>query len=92
MIQASDEKRNEQSKKLAEAVHHSVLQALKKNGYTPHDRRVRHAATQMLMGIRWPGILIETDYLSGPSAALLNDSAYQKIYAQGICNGIKNCF
>ena len=92
MIQASDEKRNKQSKKLADAVHHSVLQTIKNHGYTPHDRHVRHAATQMLLGIRWPGILIETDYLSGPAASLLNDPKYQKIYAQGICNGIMSCF
>lgn len=92
MIQKSDQKRNEQSKKLADAVHASVLQTIKNYGYVPHDRKVRHAATQMLMGIRWPGILIETDYLSGPAALLLNDPAYQKIYAQGICKGIKNCF
>jgi N-acetylmuramoyl-L-alanine amidase len=92
MIQASDEKRNEQSKKLANAVHTNVLQTVKNHGYTPYDRHVRFAATQMLLGIRWPGILIETDYLSGPAAVLLNDLAYQKIFAQGICNGIKSCF
>jgi N-acetylmuramoyl-L-alanine amidase len=92
MIQASDEKRNEQSKKLAHAVHSCVLQAIKNHGYIPHDRHVRFAATQMLMGIKCPGILIETDYLSGPAAALLNDPTYQKIYAQGICDGIKSCF
>lgn len=92
MIQASDEKKNQQSKKLADAVHSCMLQTIKNHGYTPYDRHVRYAATQMLMGIRWPGILIETDYLSGPAAALLNDPEYQKIYAQGICNGIKSCF
>jgi N-acetylmuramoyl-L-alanine amidase len=92
MIQASDEQRNAQSKKLAQSVHSAVLHAIKENGYTPHDRKVRHAATQMLMGIRWPGILIETDYLSGPAARLLEDPNYQKMYAQGICKGIKNCF
>ena len=92
MIQASDEQRNAQSKKLAQSVHSAVLHAIKENGYTPHDRKVRHAATQMLMGIRWPGNLIETDYLSGPAARLLEDPNYQKMYAQGICKGIKNCF
>lgn len=92
MIQASDEKRNQQSKKLADAIHSCVLQAIKNHGYIPYDRHVRFAATQILLGIRWPGILMETDYLSGPAAALLNDPAYQKIYAQGICNGIISCF
>ena len=93
MIQSSDDKRNLESKKLAEKVHNSILVAIKEQGHIPHDRKVRHAATQMLMGIRWPGILIETDYLSNAqSADLLKDPAYQKILAHGICNGIKACF
>ncbi len=92
MIQASDEQKNLQSKMLAQKVHASILKTIKDHGYAPHDRKVHHAATQMLMGIKWPGILIETDYLSGPAAARLSDPKFQKIYAQGICDGIKACF
>ena len=92
MIQASDEQRNAQSKKLADRVHSSILKEMQAHGYTICDRNVRYAATQMLMGIRWPGILIETEYLSGPAAEQLSNPKIQKTYAHAICSGLKDSF
>ncbi len=77
------------SKKLAGIVHESLLSNLKIHGYEIPDRKVKHAATQVLMGIKWPGILIEIDFLSNEkAAALLNSGPYQQVVAQGICKGI----
>lgn len=92
MVQERDEHRHKQSEKLAHCVHTAILDILEQNSYKSSDRKVRHAATQVLLGIRCPGILIETDYLSGPNAQRLSDPFVQKLYAQGICRGIRNCF
>ena len=93
MIQAHDEQRYQASKLLAQSVHRHILKSVKEKGFSLPDRKVRHAATQMLMGIKWPGILVETDYLSNPSAAQqLKNPEFQKILAQAICQGIKDCF
>lgn len=89
MIQSVDEQRNVQSKKFAQTVHCSVLTNLYAKGYDLPDRKVKHAATQMLMGIKWPGILIELDFLSNEkSAKLLNTPEYQQHVAQAICAGV----
>ena len=89
MIQSVDEQRNLQSKKFAQEVHNALLTNLHAKGYELPDRKVKHAATQMLMGIKWPGILVELDFLSNEkSAKLLNDVAYQKHLAQAICAGV----
>lgn len=90
MIQSYDDQHYQESRKLAEMIHKNILKTIQQNGYPGHDRKVKEAATQVLMGIKWPGILLEMDFLSNEkAAALLKDPAYQKIMAQGICNGIK---
>lgn len=89
MIQSVDEQRNVQSKKFAQTVHSSLLTDLHAKGYDLLDRKVKHAATQVLMGIKWPGILIELDFLSNEkSAKLLNTPEYQQHVAQAICAGV----
>lgn len=89
MIQSVDEQRNVQSKKLAQTVHNSLLADLHAKGYDLPDRKVKHAATQVLMGVKWPSILIELDFLSNEkSAKLLNTPEYQQHLAQAICAGV----
>ena len=90
MIQESDEVRYSQSKKLADSIHSSVLVSMKKNGFDVPDRKVRQAATQVLMGIKWPGILLEMDYLSNQkSAEQISNPAYARVMTKAICEGIK---
>lgn len=90
MIQSADEQKNTQSKKLADAVHTQILRELKTQGYPLADRKVKHAATQVLMGIKWPGVLIEVDFLSNlESEKRLNEQKFREIYVQGICKGIE---
>jgi N-acetylmuramoyl-L-alanine amidase len=93
MIQAHDDWRYQHSKRLAQCVHRQILKSATEKGFDLPDRKVRHAATQMLLGIKWPGILIETDYLSNTHAAQqLKNPEFQKILAHAICQGIKDCF
>ncbi len=90
VIQSADEQKNAQSKKLADAVHSTILSELKAHGYAMPDRKVKHAATQVLMGIKWPGVLIEVDFLShAESEKRLNNPQFRQLYAQGICKGIE---
>ncbi len=90
MIRSVDEQKNIQSKKLAHAVHGQILADLKAHGCALPDRKVKHAATQVLMGIKWPGILIEVDFLSNlESETRLNSPQFRQLYAQGICKGIE---
>lgn len=90
IIQSADEQKNTQSKKLADAVHSEILAEFKSKKYELPDRKVKFAATQVLMGINCPGILIEIDFLSHPEVEKnLLDDKYQQLYVQGICKGLK---
>lgn len=79
------------SKRLADCIHSSVLQTITRSGYTTFDRKIRNGAAQVLVGIKWPGVLLEMDFLSNEqSAALLKNQKYQKTVASGINDGIIN--
>lgn len=90
IIQSTDEQKNKQSKKLADVIHAKILAEFSAKKYELPDRKVKFAATQVLMGINCPGILIEIDFLSHPTVELnLGTDAYQQLYVQGICKGLK---
>lgn len=83
----------ENSKKLAGAIHSTICAHAKAKGFYVPDRRIRHAATQVLMGIKWPGILLELDYLSNEhGASLLQNSAYHDVLIQSIAQGITDYY
>lgn len=89
LIQESDAARYNQSKKLADHVHNAILASMEKNGFDVPDRKVRNAATQVLMGIKWPGILLEMDYASNErSARQFSNPKYTPVMCQAICNGV----
>ncbi len=89
IINNCDNQLYDKSKTLAQAVHTNILKTVKKNGYEPYDRKIKTASTQILMGSRYPGILLELDFLSNEIAAqLLQNEDYQKIMVSGIYNGI----
>ena len=90
MINQYDSWQYDSSKKLAHAVHNAVLRSINENGFHIPDRKIRQKATQMLMGIKWPGILLEMEYVTNAGAAQsLKDPRYQQAMVQGICAGIK---
>lgn len=79
---------NQQSALLAHAVHDNVLSSVKKK-QDAVDRKVKHSVSQVLIGSIMPTALIEIGFLSNKDEALLlRDQSYQKLIAQGICNGI----
>jgi N-acetylmuramoyl-L-alanine amidase len=90
MVQDYDLQRYAQSKELADFVHSQILQSLKKAGYPAYDRHTRTAATQVLMGSKWPGILVEMDYVSNPEVAglLKKNPGFATAIVQGIGNGV----
>lgn len=90
IIHSVDEQKNKQSKNLAEMIHSEILAEFQSKKFQLPDRKVKYAATQVLMGINCPGILIEIDFLSHPDVEknLLKDE-YQDSYVRGICRGLK---
>ncbi len=78
----------EASQHLANVVHQHVLHKAN-HQQTTCNRKVKSAAAQVLLGSHIPGTLVEIGFLSNPyEATLLSDKRYQKLLAQGICNGI----
>ncbi|MCL4229933.1 N-acetylmuramoyl-L-alanine amidase [Candidatus Dependentiae bacterium] len=76
------------SKKFAHCVHHSVLDVTHSINQRS-DRKVKAAASQILVGCQIPAALIEIGFLSHPQEAqLLADTEYQHLVAGGICKGI----
>lgn len=77
-----------QSLLLAQALHNHVISSLVPQ-QTTHNRRVKAAAAQVLIGTQVPASLIEIGFLSNKhEATLLADKRYQQVLAQGICNGV----
>lgn len=90
MIQDFDDAKYKRSQQLAHCVHHNILGTVVQKGYTLRNRAIKNAVTQVLMGTRWPAILVEMEYLSNENGAkfLLSDQ-YQKAIVTGICQGIQ---
>lgn len=73
---------------LARSVHAHVISAAQRVAST-HDRQIKKAGAQILLGAQMPATLIEIGFLSnGQEARLLADERYQKLLAYGISNGI----
>jgi N-acetylmuramoyl-L-alanine amidase len=81
--------RFKQAELLAHHVHRHVLHCAKQGAYTPIDRHVRHASSQILLGCNMPAILIEVGFLTNETEAKrLADSSFQRQLARGMCQGI----
>lgn len=75
-------------KKLAHHLHRNVLGVMHVANQRS-DRKVKAAASQILVGSQIPAALIEIGFLSHPQEAqLLADTQYQRLVAGGICKGI----
>lgn len=55
----------------------------------PHNRQVKNAVSQVLLGTQMPAVLIEIGFLSHPEEVLLlNSEQYQHFLAQRIADGV----
>lgn len=91
-LKQHEQQKEIESSKLARAIHGTLLGYDKKNR-VPHDRGIKQALTQILLGVEAPAILIELGFVTNPEeCALLNDPEYQDFLAQRIVQGIKNYF
>lgn len=89
IIDTADQLLYTKSKQLAEHAHEHILKTAKETGYALKDRKVKYAASQVLMGVRCPSILIELEFLSNENAAhWLSDPKNQRHISNGISNGI----
>lgn len=78
-----------QGQRLAQMVHSNILKEVRKIDASVNDRMVKHAVSQVLMGVTMPSILIEMDFLSNESKAkLLASAEYQQAIAHGITQGV----
>lgn len=78
-----------ESEGLAKKIQNSMLQRLKKAGYTVRDNGVRSAPFYVLMGARMPAVLVEIGYCSNKEEAKrLASSKYRDFITQGIVQGI----
>lgn len=83
------ENKTNESAGLANKVQNSILQRLKRAGYTVRDNGVRSAPFYVLMGARMPAILVEIGYCSNKEEAKrLASSKYLGFITEGILQGI----
>lgn len=83
-----DRQRCAASNALAKSIHAHVLTQANKE-YAVADRFVRKSVSQLLLGSAMPSALIEVGFLSNSyEAQLLGQERYQKLLAQGICDGV----
>jgi N-acetylmuramoyl-L-alanine amidase len=88
-IKTVEAKRYEKSHVLADHIHGQTLAIARTQNEKVPDRKVKNAISQVLLGTDMPCALIEIGFLSNEQEArLLNSQDYQKLIAQGICNGI----
>jgi N-acetylmuramoyl-L-alanine amidase len=81
------------SYRLAQKVHTDILHHVNQQNVNQqialHDRKVKHAVTQLLLGTNSPGILVELGFLTNPQEAQrLSQPDYQQQLAQGMYNGL----
>lgn len=88
-LHALERTRCDQSTLLAQSIHEHVLAHVRQGGYNVQDRKVKKAVSHVLLGAEKPASLIEIGFLSNEhEARLLQSAAYQRMVAQGICDGI----
>ncbi len=84
-------KKHQQSKLLAQAIHGQVIKHAQIKNNTVADRKVKHKVAQILLGSRVPAALVEVGFISNEhEARLLKDIEYQQLLVQGLCLGIDN--
>jgi N-acetylmuramoyl-L-alanine amidase len=77
------------SKQLAEKMQHAFNRNLPKMHDTYHNRGIKSAVSQLLLGTFKPTVLIEIGFLTNPhEAKLLADHRYQRLIAYSIASGI----
>ena len=81
--------RKGESRRLAEAVQHSLVRNLRRVNHAVEDRGVKTAPFVVLVGTEMPAILAEVSCLSNEEeAALLSGQAYRQSIADALFDGI----
>jgi len=81
--------RADESKRLAQLVHQSIITNVKKQYSTVVDRTIKYEVAQILLGSYMPAILIELGFVTHEQEAKrLHDQSYQNLLAASICDGI----
>jgi len=81
------------SEHLAKLIQNITVAAAKKVNPAVISRGVKFAVARMLLGIDFPGALIEVGFVTHEQeASLLKTDAYQSVIARGICTGILSYF
>lgn len=89
MVYTIQRDRNCSSQQLAEHIHSSVIDSVKKKYQNIVDRRVKRSVAQVLLGSYAPAVLVEVGFLTNKrEAKLLADTDYQSCIAQAIRDGI----
>lgn len=89
IVACNDREKFQASGSLAREIHRHVLESITLQ-HQVKDRSVRKSVSQMLLGAYKPSVLMEVGFLSHPEEAkFLGQPDYQKLIAQGICNGVK---
>jgi N-acetylmuramoyl-L-alanine amidase len=79
-----------ESTRLANDVHQSLIQGMRKNYSNIHDLGVKQAPFYVLLGARMPAILIETSFISNKlECERLLDPAYQDALCDAIATGVQ---
>jgi N-acetylmuramoyl-L-alanine amidase len=80
----------EESTRLANLVHHSIIQEMRQKYSKITDLGVKQAPFYVLLGARMPSILVETSFISNKRECrrLMNDS-YQTAICNAIADGVK---
>ncbi len=79
-----------ESTRLANDVHQSLIQGMRKNYSNIHDLGVKQAPFYVLLGARMPAILIETSFISNKlECERLLDPAYQDALCDAIAAGVQ---
>jgi len=81
------------SERLAQLVQKAAVAAAKKLNPSVVCRGTKHAVARMLLGVNYPGVLVEVGFLTNrQEAALLRSDAYQAVIAQGLLVAINSYF
>lgn len=81
----------DRSKKLSRVLHNEIRKKLKP--FSMRDRGIKAGLFYVLAFAKRPGVLLEIGFLSNDNdASKLTSTQFQKSYADGIVNGIKNYF
>lgn len=77
----------------ARAIQNAVVAQMQEGGSQLHDRGVKYAVSQVLLGTVMPAVLIEVGFLSHEREAyLLAQDEYQRTLARGMSAGIAHYF